>query len=183
MFADEKDSSHFLCEVFSIRTNETYQYMFEHGWLPTKKNEWFQNKSSRIKISEISNRKKNRLKKISISKNGDYKDIFTKSKSYYSESCQNYLETVLSFKHEIYYFNSEVFCVLNWFDDIPFFSAVFGGKVKRNGITPITCYYFMDKLINHTYPYLYIGEWYHQFNYKSNYPNFEWWNGENWIRK
>lgn len=183
IFIDEKHSSSFLCEVFAKRTNETYQYMFEHGWLPTNNNEWFQSKSSRIKISEVSTRKKNRLNRIHISTVGDYKTIFDNSKHHYSESCGDYLKTVLSFDNEIYYFNSEVFCVINWFDNIPFFSAVFGGKIKRNGITPLTCYYFIDKLISHNYPYLYIGEWYNQFNYKYDYPNFEWWNGEKWIKK
>jgi hypothetical protein len=183
IFLDKKNSSHFLCEVFAKRTDETKKYMFENGWLPTSNNEWFQTKSSRIKILPISSRKKNRLGKIHISKNGDYRRIFQESKSYYSDTCESYLETVLSFDNEIYYFNSEVFCVLNWFDNVPFFSAVFGGKVKRNGITPMTCYYFIDKLIEYNYPYLYIGEWYNQFHYKLDYPNFEWWNGEKWIKK
>jgi len=183
MFIDDEKSVSFLCEVFAKRINENESYMFEHGWLPTANDEWYQTKSSRVKILPISTRKKNRLNKIKISKNGDYKKIFENTKHYYSDSCEFYLQTVLSFEHEIYYFNSEVFCVLNWFGNIPFFSAVFGGKLKRNGITPITCYYFIDKLLNNSYPYLYIGEWYKQFDYKINYPNFEWWNGENWIKK
>ena len=24
------------------------------------------------------------------------------------------------------------------------------------------------------------GEWYDEFNYKAHYPNFEWWDGQNW---
>jgi len=183
IFVDSETNSSFLCEVFSKRTDESIQYMFENGWLPTLNNEWFQSKSSRVKIAPISVRKKNRIKKINITKDGNYREIFEQCKSYYSDNANSYLETVLSFDHEIYYFNSEVFCVLNWFENIPFFSAVFGGKVKRNGITPITCYYFIDKLSEHTYPYLYIGEWYRPFHYKIDYPNFEWWNGEKWIKK
>lgn len=183
IFVNSENNSSFLCEVFSKRTDESIEYMFENGWLPTLNNEWFQSKSSRVKIAPISVRKKNRIKKINITKDGNYREIFEQCKSYYSDNANAYLETVLSFDHEIYYFNSEVFCVLNWFENIPFFSAVFGGKVKRNGITPITCYYFIDKLSEHTYPYLYIGEWYMPFHYKIDYPNFEWWNGEKWIKK
>jgi hypothetical protein len=183
IFLDNEETSSFLCEVFSRRTDESVEYMFENGWLPTSNNEWFQSKSSRIKLSPISVRKKNRLKKISVTNSGDYRQIFENCKSYYSINAGAYLESVLAFDHEIYYFNSEVFCVLNWFNNIPFFSAVFGGKVKRNGITPITCYYFIDKLNKNPYPYLYIGEWYNQFDYKLDYPNFEWWDGEKWIKK
>jgi hypothetical protein len=58
IFLDKKNSSHFLCEVFAKRTDETKKYMFENGWLPTSNNEWFQNKSSRVKILPISSRKK-----------------------------------------------------------------------------------------------------------------------------
>jgi len=169
-----------LCELFCTPDGETPQYLFENGWLPYSNEEWYQCRSSRVKIKPISARRKFQLAKIRISKSGDYKEIFEKSKYLYDPIIEDFLDTVLSFDHEIYYFNNSVFGVLNWFGDIPYFSLVVGGKLRREGITPMTCYFFINELLGHTYPYLYIGEWYEQFFYKSHYPNFEWWDGQSW---
>lgn len=169
-----------LCELFCEPENETPEYLFENGWLPTANREWYQCRSSRIKIQPISARRQYQLAKIRISKSGDYQKIFESSKYLYDPIIEEYLDTVLSFEYEIYYFNSSVFGVLNWFGNIPYFSLVVGGKLRREGITPMTCYFFINELLDHDYPYLYIGEWYEQFHYKSNYPNFEWWDGQLW---
>jgi hypothetical protein len=169
-----------LCEVFCRREKETNAFLFENGWLPTANEEWFQTRSSRVKIQPISSRRRYQLKKISVTTSGKYYDILANSKCSYNESCELFLDVMLSYKHEIYYFNDSIFAVLNWFDDIPYFSVVIGGKDKREGITPMTCYYFINELIGNTYPYLYIGPWYEEFYYKKHYPGFEWWDGQNW---
>lgn len=170
-----------LCELFCIPDDETNHYLFENGWLPLMNNEWYQSRSSRLKISSLSSRRRYQLKKVRVSTTGDYKKIFENSKLFYNESSELFLDTVLSFKHEIYYFNDNIFAVLNWFDDIPYFSFVASGSRKKEGVIPMTCYHFLNMLRGHTYPYLYIGEWYEQFHYKSSYPNFEWWDGEKWL--
>ena len=170
-----------LCELFCIPEGETSTYLFENGWLPTSNNEWYQSRSSRLKIGQLTSRRKYQLRKMSVSTSGNYREIFETSKFLYNQSIEELLDTVLSFKHEIYYFDNDVFGVLNWFDEIPYFSFVVGGRSGKRGIIPMTCYYFLNKLTNHTYPYLYIGEWYEDFYYKSSYPNFEWWDGEKWL--
>jgi hypothetical protein len=170
-----------LCELFCKPENEDSKYLFENGWLPYSNGEWYQCRSSRVKISPISSRRKRQLEKIKISKEGNYLEIMRKSKFLYDDAVEEFLHTMLSFKHEIYYFNDNTFAVLNWFDDIPYYSLVLGGRVKKDGSTPLSCYHFIDELANHSYPYLYIGEWYDQFYYKSHYPNFEWWDGEKWV--
>lgn len=170
-----------LCELFCIPDDETNYYLFENGWLPLLNNEWYQSRSSRIKISSISSRRRYQLKKVRVSTEGDYKKIFENSKLFYNESAEEFLDAVLSFKHQIYYFNNDIFAVLNWFDDIPYFSLVVSQSRNKEGVLPMTCYYFINELKNHTYQYLYIGEWYDQFHYKSSYPNFEWWDGEKWL--
>lgn len=170
-----------LCELFCIPDDESNTYLFENGWLPTSNNEWYQSRSSRLKITPLSSRRLSQLRKIRVTNSGNYMKIFENSKLSYNESAEEFLDTVLSYKHEIYYFDDCVFGVLNWFDDIPYFSMVVADKNNSRGIIPITCYYFLNKLSDHKYPYLYIGEWYEQFHYKSNYPNFEWWDGENWL--
>ena len=174
------ESSADLCELFCTPEDENPKYLFENGWLPTSNGEWYQSRSSRIKISPISSRRKYQLRKIRTCKSGDYREIFEKSKYIYDPIVEEYLDTVLSFEHEIYYFNDNIFSILNWFGDIPYYSLVLGGKGSNNGITPLTCYYFIEQLVGISYPYLYIGEWYDEFNYKTHYPNFEWWDGQNW---
>lgn len=172
-----------LCEVFGTPDGESYKELFERGWLPTKNGEWYQSRSSRVLISPLSGTRRYEVRKLDVKTDGDWKRIFDETKEFYPDYQEEYLHTCLSFPHEIYYFNNSVFAILNWFDNIPFFSTVIGGRTKKNGVTPLTCYYFINKLLGHSYPYLYISEWYEQFSFKANYPNFEWWDGENWVKK
>ena len=172
-----------LCELFCVPEHESYKELFESGWLPTTNGEWYQSRSSRVKILPISSRRKYELKKIEVSKIGDYKKIFEESKSLYPIRVIDDINVAISYPHEIYYFNNSVVSIVSVFDNIPFISATFGGRLRKDGITPMTVYYHLNRLIGNTYDYLYIAEWYSQFNYKSNFPNFEWWNGEKWIKK
>jgi len=169
-----------LCELFCKPENESPTHLFENGWLPTSNGEWYQSRSSRVKIAPISSRRRTQLSKIKISNTGNYMEIMRNSEFLYDDHVEEFLHTVLSFDNEVYYFNDNTFGVLNWFGDIPYYSLVLGGRANKDGSTPLSCYYFIDKLLNHSYPYLYIGEWYEQFFYKSHYPNFEWWDGETW---
>jgi hypothetical protein len=152
--------------VFGTPDGETYKELFETGWLPTKNGEWYQSRSSRVKIDELSGTRRYEVRKLKVSNEGDWENIFGETKHLYPNFQEDYIRTCLSFNHEIYYFDDSVFAVL-----------------KKNGITPLTCYYFIHKLLGHSYPYLYISEWYEQFNFKANYPNFEWWDGEKWVKK
>ena len=172
-----------LCEVFCTTDDESYVKMFESGWQPIGDNKWYQSKSSRLKISSISGNRRRKLKKLKISNDGDYKQILENVKHLYPSVISIEVEKALSVKHEIYYFNDVVFSILNWYDDIPYIPVLLGGRLDRSGITPNVHYYFLDKLVGHSYPYLYISEWYEQFHYKAELPNFEWWDGENWVKK
>lgn len=172
-----------LCELFGTPDGESYKELFERGWLPTKNGEWYQSRSSRVLISPLSGTRRYEVRKLDVSTDGDWRYIFEETKEFYPHFQEDYIHTCLSFPNEIYYFNDSVFAILNWFDDVPFFSTVIGGRIRKNGVTPLTCYYFINKLLGHSYPYLYISEWYEQFSFKANYPNFEWWDGENWVKK
>lgn len=172
-----------LCEVFCVPTDETYQQLFEMGWLPGENGEWYQCRSARVKLVPISGNRRRKLKKIKVSNDGDYKQILENVKDFYPSVVLNEVKFALSKPHEIYYFNDCVFSILNWYDNIPFLSTLLGGRLDKSGVTPLVHYYFIDKLVGNSYPYLYVSEWYEQFHYKSELPNFEWWDGENWIKK
>ena len=88
-----------LCELFCIPDDETNYYLFENGWLPLLNNEWYQSRSSRIKVSSLTSRRRYQLKKMRVSTEGDYKKIFEDSKFFYNESAEEFLDAVLSFKH------------------------------------------------------------------------------------
>ena len=72
-----------LCELFCKPENESPEYLFENGWLPTSNGEWYQSRSSRVKIQPISSRRKTQLKKIKISTDGDFLKILNQSKFLY----------------------------------------------------------------------------------------------------
>ena len=139
-----------LCEVFGTPDCETYKELFETGWLPTKNREWYQSRSSRVKIDKLSGTRRYEVKKLNVSNEGDWQKIFEETKYLYPNFQEDYIRTYLSFNHEIYYFGDSVFAILNWFDDIPFFSTVIGGRIQKNGVTPLTCYYFIQKLLDHS---------------------------------
>jgi len=177
------DTAADLCEVFCVPNGETNQYLFENGWLPTKNGEWYQCRSARVKIQPISGNRRRKVKKVKVTNQGNYKEILKNVKHLYPSVIVDEVESALSVKHEIYYFNDIVFSILNWYDDIPYVPVLIGGRLDESGVTPRVHYYFIDKLVGHSYPYLYVSEWYEQFQYKSELPNFEWWDGENWVKK
>ena len=158
-------------------------YIFSKSIIASKTEMLFSRPPPRLKISPISGNRRRKLKKINISNSGNYKQILENVKDLYPSIVNVEVEKALSVKHEIYYFNDVVFSILNWYDDIPYIPVLLGGRLDRSGITPNVHYYFLDKLVGHNYPYLYISEWYEQFHYKSELPGFEWWNGENWVTK
>ena len=172
-----------LCEVFCIPDGESNQTLFENGWLPAHDNVWYQSRSARVKVSPISGNQRRKLKKIKVSTDGDYKQILENTRHLYPSVVIDEVEHMVQNPHEIYYFNDVVFSILNWYDNIPFLSVLLGGRLDKTGVTPKVHYYFIDKMVGHNYPYLYISEWYEQFNYKSELPGFEWWDGEKWVTK
>jgi len=177
------ESGSALCEVFCFPNGESHQELFESGWLPTRDGKWYQSRSSRIKIEPISGNRRRKLKKINISTNGDYKQILERCKHLYPAIILDEVAYTVLFPHEIYYFNDSVFAILLWFDNIPFVSTLIGGRLDKNGVTPMVHYFFLEKLREHSYPYMYISEWYDEFAYKAELPGFEWWDGEKWVIK
>ena len=82
----QSDTAADLCEVFCEPEGETYRELFETGWLPTDNGEWYQSRSSRVKIQPISTRRRYQIKKINVSTTGDYQKIFEESKYLYDEN-------------------------------------------------------------------------------------------------
>ena len=172
-----------LCELFCFPDGESDKELFESGWLPDRGEKWYQSRSSRVKIAPISGNRKRRLNKIKVSTDGDYKQILENCKHLYPAVVLDEVAYTVLFPHEIYYFDDSVFAILLWFDDIPFVSTLIGGRLDKSGITPMVNYFFLHKLREHSYPYVYISEWYDEFGYKSDLPGFEWWDGEKWVMK
>ena len=177
------ESGSALCELFCFPDDESYRELFENGWLPTRDEKWYQSRSSRVKIAPISGNRRRRLNKIKVSTDGDYKQILENCKHLYPAVVLDEVAYTVLFPHEIYYFDDSVFAILLWFDDIPFVSTLIGGRLDKSGITPMVNYFFLHKLREHSYPYIYISEWYDEFGYKSDLPGFEWWDGEKWVMK
>lgn len=177
------ESGSALCELFCFPDGESSKELFESGWLPTRDGKWYQSRSSRVKIAPISGNRRRKLKKIKVSTDGDYKRILENCKNLYPAIVLDEVEYTVLFPHEIYYFNDSVFAILIWLDNIPFVSTLIGGRLDKSGITPMVHYFFLDKLNGHSYPYIYISEWYEEFGYKSDLSGFEWWDGEKWVMK
>jgi hypothetical protein len=72
-----------LCEVFGTPDGETYKELFETGWLPTKNGEWYQSRSSRVKIDELSGTRRYEVRKLNVSNEGDWENIFGETKHLY----------------------------------------------------------------------------------------------------
>lgn len=177
IFTEEGNS---LLEVFALVENESSKEMFENGWLPFR-DKWYQTISSRIKLNPISKRRKKELEKITISKVGDLNSLIEKSKIY-KKFDENYLKEYLELNHFKFWFDS-CFCgIVNMIDNIPYYTfMIWDESYKEHSYGTLSFYYIIQYLYDCGYEYLYTSEYYYQFNYKSKLPNFEWWNGTNWV--
>jgi hypothetical protein len=179
IFTEEGNS---LLEVFAITDKESSQEMFESGWLPFR-NRWYQTVSSRIKLGPISSRRKKELQKLNIGQKGDINKLIEQSKMY-KKFDESYLKEYLKLNHFKFWFDS-CFCgIVNMVDDIPYYTfMIWDESQKKHSYGTLSFYYLMEYLYESGYEYLYTSEYYPQFRYKKNLPNFEWWNGTDWIKE
>ena len=168
-----------LLEVYAITDKETSKDMFENGWLPFRE-KWYQTKSSRLKLNDISNRRKRELSKIKISDQGDLNSI-TKRALKFGKFEAEYLDEYLELPHYKFFFD-DCFCgIVNLVDNIPYYTFMIWDESNKNhSYGTLSYYYLIEKYFKENLDYIYISEYYEQFSYKKKLPNFEYWDGTNW---
>lgn len=179
VFTETGDS---LLEVFATAENETSKEMFESGWLPFR-DKWYQTRSSRLELREISKRRKKELSKIKITTDGDISLIVKKSEKYHKFDTE-YLDEYLELPHFKFFFD-DCFCgVVNLVDGIPYYTfMIWDESDKKHSYGTLSYYYLIDKFYNEKLDYIYISEFYEQFSYKNTLQGFEFWDGKKWVSK
>lgn len=182
---DERTDSP-LCEVFCTPENETCEWLFDNGWLPTINGEWYQSKSSRISLV-FQNYNKPNFSHIKLSTVGDWEAIIKDTISHYSYLNIEHIQYCINTSKLVIYFDNKVFAVLNLYDGIPYVSAVIGTRKYKNilqYVIPVMknlCFEIdQESPFTIKSDFLYIGEWYNKFSFKSSYVGFEWWDGLSW---
>lgn len=184
IYVEKTDSV--LCEVFCTPEGESPKWLFEHGWLPTVRGEWYQAKSSRIVMYREHFTKPN-LNGIRISTVGDWSKILHESIPHYSYLNLEHIEYMIESADTIVYFEDKAFACLNIYDKIPYVSTVIGTRHNKNlleYVVPVmkdVCFKIEDETPYSLMSDIYIGEWYDKFAFKSTLMGFEWWDGEQWI--
>jgi hypothetical protein len=174
LFVDDKDSV--LLEAFAEIENESYQHMFENGWLPHF-NGWYQCRSCRLKLGSISARRKRELKQVNISE---------------PQNIDRYVENAGKFKNELVYFlaqknylftmDDSLLGVVNFYDNVLFYSTmIYDRRLTTNSCGTLSYYYLIEKFVN-DFDYMYISNYYPIFEYKKDLPGFEYWTGKEWIK-
>jgi len=158
-----------LLHLEAIRENESCKFMFENGWVPFN-NLWYQTCSSRLELKQISNSRKKQVDKINVSyKTNNDKILIPKNIEDYKSN--NYLN---------FFFDDIFWGRVNFYEDQIFYSVMNSVHHKKSYGT-LSFYYLIDKYKNN-YKYLYIADFFEQFKYKANLPNFEFWNGISWEK-
>lgn len=161
-----------LIYLESERENESAKYMFENGWIPYYENNkefWYQTISSRLKINQISHKRKKELNKIKIS----------------SSTTNTNIQLPISFdwynsgNFEDFYFDDVFWGRLIYIEDQVMFAIMNLTKDKKSYGT-ISYYYLLEKLFGN-YEFLYITDFFDKYNYKKKLPGFQFWNGKEWI--
>ena len=161
-----------LIYLESERENESAKYMFENGWIPYYEKDqefWYQTRSSRLKISQISNRRKKELNKIKIS----------------SSTTNSNIQSPLSFdwynsgNFEDFYFDEVFWGRVIYIEDQVMFAIMNIIKDKKSYGT-LSYYYLLQKFFG-KYEFLYITDFFNEFNYKKKLPGFQFWDGKEWI--
>lgn len=156
----------------SEKENESYEFMFENGWVPFCENQkeyWYQTKSSRLKINPISNRRKSELNKIKIS-------------NYTSNNCIEYPIDLNYYNCGIFedFFLDDIFWGrIHYYDNQIMYSIMNKTRNKKSYGT-LSYYYLLDRFFG-KFEYLYISDYFEKFSYKKNLPGFEYWNGNEWV--
>ena len=151
--------------------SESAKSMFESGWIVYYKDNqeyWYQTQSSRLKIQEISSKRKNQLSKIKISGHTENKQIESPSD----------LRLYNHGKFEDFFLDDVFWGRITYVEDQVLFSVMNEIKSKKSYGT-LSFYYLLKKLIN-DYEYLYIADYFDIFNYKNKLQGFEYWNGITW---
>lgn len=170
-----------LLEVYAIKENETTEYMFDNGWLPFRE-KWYQTRSSRLELAPISSRRKKELSRLTVSDTGNLSSIVERA-IVYNKFDKNYLKEYLSIMNYMFFFD-DCFCgIVNFFDDVPFYTFMIWDEAKKNhSYGTLSFYYLIDKFYNLGHKYLYISEYYPQFAYKIKLQGFQWWDGNSWNK-
>jgi hypothetical protein len=157
-----------LIHLEALRENETHQFMFENGWLPYG-DKWYQTKSSRLKLKPISIKRKKQLSKLKITTQTNNLEI----------KILNDLEAYSTSEYFDFFIDDLFWGRVNFYDNVILYSVSNGIKHK-NSYGSLSIYYLID-LFKDKYNYLYIADYFEEFEYKSKLPGFEYWDGNNWV--
>lgn len=170
-----------LLEVVAEREWESHKFMFENGWLPYR-GEWYQTRSSRVKTGEISKKRKKTLQSIEISDAGDIEKFIKQAEGngkFILEEFEYFIEN-----HDpiVFFMDDALLGVCNRFDDQIMYSVMAYDKAKNGSKSYGTnsFYYLIDRFKD-DYEYIYISEYYPEFEYKSDLQGFEYWDGSGWV--
>jgi hypothetical protein len=186
-----------FCEVFFEHNEESFDELLNSGWNPSMEEEkiWYQSRSSRINIKthEVSNQRKNFLKKIDkkVYNYTGQKQIDDFFHSFYDfkkyeikqlyDNCSKFFEIKIleiSYEGEIVGYarfieNEESNLFLNL--------AYLDGYYKLSLGTNLF-HLLVDITKSQNKKYLYIYETYQDiYSYKQNFSGVEIWDGRNWI--
>lgn len=163
-----------LTEAFAEIENESFDYMFQNGWLPHFDG-WYQARSCRLNLAPISARRNKELAQIVIDKQPQV-DFFLQI----SGSQHDSLVYFLNEKHFKFGMDSALLGVVNEYDDQVFYSTmIYDKNLTTNSCGTLSYYYLIEKY-RHTHKYLYTSTYYEEFAYKSKLPGFEYWDGTEW---
>ena len=157
-----------LIHLEALRENETHQSMFENGWLPYD-DRWYQTKSSRLKLKPISIKRKKQLSKLKITTETNNLEI----------KILNDLEAYSVSEYFDFFIDDLFWGRVNFYDNQILYSVSNGIK-HTNSYGSLSFYYLID-LFKDKYEYLYITDYFEEFEYKSKLPGFEYWDGNKWI--
>lgn len=167
-----------LLEVEADTEEETAAFMFETGWLPFN-GSWYQCRSSRLQLQDISSRRKKELSKISFSENGSASELIERSSRF---GCfkEDWVLQYLSLPHYIFYMDDAAFGVVNFFEDQIFYTSLVWDKRKNEHSYGTLSYYHLINKFKDSHRFMYISEYYDDFMYKKSLPGFEYWDGNHW---
>jgi hypothetical protein len=159
-----------LIYLEAYQEEETEKDMFENGWIPYY-DRWYQTRSARLKLKSISKERQSLLSKIKISDFTSNLNII-KPNDIEAYSTSNFID---------FFFDDIFWGRVNIYGDQILYSVMNNAKSKKSYGT-ISFYYLIDRFKNE-YEYLYIADYYQQFEYKKSLPGFEYWNGLLWTNE